>query len=53
MKRALDVQFSPSRRIALVDPAKARSIEDRIIALAQRGQVSQVREEDGCNRDYG
>ena len=47
MKRAPDVLSSRLcyqlvGRISLVDPAKARSIEDRIIALAQRGQVSQV-----------
>lgn len=29
-------------RIALVDPAKARNIEDRIIILAQQGQVTTV-----------
>ncbi|KAK8799145.1 hypothetical protein WA171_005893 [Blastocystis sp. BT1] len=29
-------------RIALVDPAKARSIEDRILALAQQGTLSSV-----------
>lgn len=29
-------------RIALVDPAKARNIEDRIIVLAQQGQIGTV-----------
>ncbi|KAK8813739.1 double-stranded DNA-binding family protein [Blastocystis sp. ATCC 50177/Nand II] len=29
-------------RIALVDPAKARSIEDRIIVLAQQGNIGTV-----------
>ncbi|CBK23753.2 uncharacterized protein [Blastocystis hominis] len=32
-------------RIALVDPAKARNIEDRIIILAQQGQVATVTDE--------
>ena len=32
-------------RIALVDPAKARNIEDRIILLAQQGSISTVTDE--------
>ena len=32
-------------RIALVDPAKARNIEDRIIVLAQQGQIGTVTDE--------
>lgn len=29
-------------RIAMVDPAKARNIEDRILILAQQGSISTV-----------
>lgn len=48
MRHEHDVIFSAMNseivgRIALVDPAKARNIEDRIIILAQQGQVATVK----------